>query len=198
MNTGKAMPLTKLVVGGGVLGVMLAAVVVVIWLLRKRMGKESSVSAAPSPYAMAIALESVLKGQDTYDELGKLIYDAVSMGNFSAYKGAHATMREITTTFPETTAQDLVRQVRDEVSMRRRFDALRTELQKLPGEFMGIEHGGESRIEKAGQPPIILLKQTFAYIESPGKPPQQLPLGVMLKAAFGWKLLPSFDKGTGP
>jgi hypothetical protein len=191
MNSESGMAMKKIVLlGGGVAGFVFVIVFILIYL-KKQTGKESSktTSKEPPSLVMAQAMASVLRGQESYEKLGKLVFDAVRFGNFSTYKGGFVSIKEVETFFPEPQATTIKNILRDEPSLRRSFEQMRERMMELGSVFVKVGFTRKEERKSLDQRIDATVLYDFSIKLDENEPDTNLSIGCVIKGPFGWKLL---------
>ncbi len=183
-----------LILMGGFVGLLLLGVLLLIVLFKRRNKGSSPATVSPSGYAMAKALETVLRGKSSAEALGHTVYDALRFGNFSAYQGAFINHAEIDKFFTNDEAHNIKQQV-VEMQQRQAFEKMHALFVDRQGELVNVRFAEEKLIYDVANKPVATLVPTAWLRLQQSAGTTELDIGAMIKLPVGWKLLlpPSYS-----
>lgn len=185
-----ALAFKKFLLFGGVVGLFLVGGVVFLLFLRRRMGKGGDDDSTPSALVMAKVMANVLKGQPTHQALAKLVFEALRFGNFSTYRNAFVTLKELQSLFSPLEAERIHKILQDEAQLRRAFETMRLQLKEpRQAQFAGVEVPSSRQDQGEPSHPVANHLGSAVLLVGPATPPERIPMGAMVKGPFGWKLL---------
>lgn len=169
-------------------GALLTVAGFLIWRMKKNLSADDNLTAAGSGYMMAMAMQNVLQGKASPQDLAQLIYDALRLSQYKAIMATMPTLQEMQQHFDATLLQQYPL-LQATMQQRQVFlEKIRELFKQNTGTLKEVIWLHE-KDHPVGEQSLYLLTEVALVLQQ-AQQEVKLPIGSFVLLPLGWKYLP--------